>query len=124
MDKIKMGKNGMIKVGIGQIIELIADFEVKGYSGKVTIPKGSTFQVLSGNTIAFNDGKLMVMPVDLEIDGYSAKGISKTIFRNLNNSFPLDEMLDDFDIKENDFEQEIINALEGLNFYDCTGNIS
>ena len=132
----------MVKINIGQMIDLTEDMTIYGLSGDEAIFKKGTklfvgaerkplhfFHTLHGQMISItpNDG--------LEItDRYSVNGLAEWIYAHLSREFPIDEMLEDCccDDDDNDtpakqedyFKRIIADALEELGMYDYTGNRS
>lgn len=94
---------------IGEILTSTEDVELETLSGnKVTIPKGSKV-IIGADRLAhhFHNGKIQPIGSNDTIKGYDAEGISEYLFAFLNNNFPLKDMLDDYDISEDEFKKEI-----------------
>jgi len=117
-----------MKYGIGQILTLTKDIETTTLitETKKTVKKGTEFYVMADkrSPMAMQlNGKITLLPKDAEIEGFSAKGISKWLYMWLRNALPIDEMMEDYDIEKDYFIEKIENALEELSFYDHEGNI-
>lgn len=115
-----------MKVGIGQILKLKEDIVVSTFlkDKKEILKKGTQIQILADKEfMAFEDGCMMKIPSEFEVDGFSAKGIAGYIYNKL-DYLPLSDMLNDYEISEKEFKDIIVYALEELSFYNHEGNIS
>ena len=52
-----------------------------------------------------------------ELIGFDAEGIAEWIFRHLRNRTHIDDMMEDYDVTEDDIKSIISEALEELEFY-------
>lgn len=111
----------MNKYNIGQQIKFTKDLEVDGLFKNFTIKEGSKAWVTASKdhpSLHLANGKeLLLDKDDVELVGYDAEGLSKFIYRYLRTRIPIDEMIDCYDIKGEDFEEFIVEALEELGFY-------
>lgn len=109
----------MSVVKIGQIIESKVETKVeKALSGEVvTIPKGNKVIIgADGFAHHLKDGMIQPLGEDMEIKGYDAAGIAKYLYDRLGNCFAIDEMLENYDLSESDFVEEIEYCLDDIGF--------
>lgn len=116
----------MDKYNIGQQVEFMQDMEVNsGFGDKSTIRKGTKAWVTASKnypSLYFNGGKEFLLNRDnTELVGYSAKGLAQFIFNYLSIWLPMDDMMEDYEVTEEEFKQKIEEALEELGFFE--GNI-
>ena len=86
--------------------------------------KGTTLYIGADKFVHYRNGNIRKLGDNFEVKGYSAKGLAGYMYSILSYRFPIDEMLEDYDLDVGDFKEEIEMALEELVFYDDTGNIS
>jgi len=104
---------------IGQEITSTHDFEIElSLSGKTLLVKeGDKGFVDSNGNIHYTTGeargKIQHLN-DTEIKGYDHENIAKMLFRRLNNQFNLKESLDDYDVSEKDFLEELEDILSDI----------
>lgn len=102
---------------IGQILTYKADTVVeKALSDKkVLIPKGSKI-IIGADKLAhhINNGMIQPLSEDSTVDGYDSSGLATYIFMHIKSYFPMDEMLDDYDIADQDVIDEIEYALDDI----------
>lgn len=106
---------------IGQILTSECDVEVeKVLSGdKVIVPKGNKI-IIGADNMAHHLRNGMIQPLgeNIEVKGYDTKGISKFIFSWISRFYPIDEMLEDYEVDEKEFKSEMECALEEIGFYE------
>lgn len=117
-----------MKYNIGEMLILEEDLELESCFGNKKLKKKGTKRFVSANKkmpgLLYLDGKIQLLPKDIEIEGYSVEGISEWLYIWLKNAFPLDEFFDDYEIGKEEFKDKIAEALEELGMYDNTGNRS
>ena len=95
---------------IGQILISTEELELeKALSGeKVIIPKGNEV-IIGGDNFAHHirSNIIQVLPIDAVIEGYDCEGLADYIVRKLKAMYPLSEMLEDYEIDEKDFTDDI-----------------
>ena len=94
---------------IGEILISTKDQELDTMFGdKVIIPKGSKV-IIGADRLAhhFRDGKIQPISKDSTVKGYDSKGIAEYLFTFLSCIYPMNDMLDDYDISEDEFKKEI-----------------
>ena len=102
---------------VGQILEANCDTEVeKALSGeKVVIPKGNKI-IIGADKFAHHlrDGMIQPLQKDAIVEGYDSEGIAEYLTKKLSAIFPLEEMLEDYDIEKERFEEEIDFLLDDI----------
>ena len=102
---------------IGQILTSNCDVEVeKALSGdKVIIPKGNKI-IIGADMFAHHIRNGMIQPLakDAVVKGYDSEGIAEFLYTWIGKYFPLEEMLDGYDITEKEFIEEIEVALNEI----------
>lgn len=100
---------------IGQEIEITKDFVLESCLGTkvLEVKKGDKGYIDGNGCIHYTTGKArgMIQKAKAEIKGFDYENISKIIFNRLNNSYNLDEFLDDYDIDKYELTEEIENVL-------------
>lgn len=110
-----------IKHKIGQKIEFTKDCDFDtGFGNKYTVSKGSKGWVsafTNPGLLHLENGKEIVLNNDdVEIEGYDSKGLAEFIYKYLKLTFPIDEMLEGYEVKEDNFKDCIGYALHELGF--------
>lgn len=106
-------KNKVLK--IGQEIEFTEDFEIERVLSKekVSVKKGDLAIITSRKIALYTKGEakgIMQNLKDIELNGYDHENIARMILNRLNNTFGLDEYLED-DYDSDDFIEEIEDVL-------------
>jgi hypothetical protein len=116
-----------MKHSIGQKLILKEDLETEGFLGKKEIRKKVQRYFVTADKeaprVIHENGDIQLLPKDTKIDGFSAKGIADWIYSYLSKNLPLNDALADYDIEVKDFKNNIVDALEELDFYNADGNI-
>ena len=105
-----------MKYKIGQILTSNQDTEVeKALSGeKVVIPKGN--KIIIGE-LAHHLRTGMIQPLGTaEVEGYDSEGLAEYLLFVLKAHFPIDEMLEDYEISERRLLDEIEYAFDDIGF--------
>ena len=114
----------MEKYNIGQILTSKEDMELEGVFGKkTTVKKGNKIFIGADNFAHHLNGILQPLG-ECKVEGYSVEGIAEWVYMWVSKNLPLDEFLDDYEISEKDFKEQIEDALEELGMWDNTGNRS
>lgn len=96
---------------IGQILTSKEDVEIeKALSGeKVKIPKGNKV-IIGADKLAHHikNGYIQPLVEESTVEGYDTTGIAEYLYIVLRNHFPLNEMMDDYEITK----QEVVNEIE------------
>ena len=100
---------------VGQILEYTKDYYLKGLGGRVKIPKGQKVIIGADGFAYHTDGSFQPLG-DAIAKGYDTEGLANYIYAKISVYFPLDEMLEENDIAEEDFVDEIVCALEAIGF--------
>ena len=58
------------------------------------------------------------------MEGYSVEGIADWVYMWISKNLPLDDFLDEYEISDGEFKEQIEDALEELGMWDNTGNRS
>lgn len=104
----------------GELLISQADTVVeKALSGdRVVIPKGNKVVVgFDGFAHHIRNGCIQAFREGTEFDGFCNDGIVEIIYLYLLNQLPIREMLDDFDLTEDDVKNVIAEALEEIGLY-------
>ena len=107
-----------MKYKIGQILTSNQDTEVeKALSGeKVVIPKGNKI-IIGADKLAHHLRTGMIQPLGMaEVEGYDSKGLAEYLLFVLKAHFPIDEMLEDYEISERMLLDEIEYAFDDIGF--------
>ena len=107
-----------MKYKIGQILTSNRDIEVeKMFGEKVIIPKGNKI-IIGADKFAHHlkDGMIQPLQECIIVDGYDTEGIAEYLTKKLSAIFPLEEMLEDYDIEKARFEEEIDFLLDDIGF--------
>lgn len=101
----------MANYKIGQILTSAKDVEIeKALSGeKVKIPKGNKI-IIGADKLAHHirNGFIQPLAEDSTVEGYDTAGIAEYVYITLRSHFPLEEMMEGYEITK----QEIINEIE------------
>ena len=100
---------------VGQILEYTKDHYLTGLGGRVKIPKGRKVIIGADGFAYHTDGSFQPLG-DAIAKGYDTEGLANYIYAKISVYFPLDEMLEENDIAEEDFVDEIVCALEAIGF--------
>ena len=107
-----------MKYKIGQILTSNRNIEVeKMFGEKVIIPKGNKI-IIGADKFAHHlkDGMIQPLQKDTIIEGYDSEGIAEYLVKKLSAMFPLEEMLEDYDIEKERFEEGIYFLLDDIGF--------
>lgn len=101
----------MANYKIGQILTSTEEVEIeKALSGeKVKIPKGNKV-IIGADKLAHHirNGFIQPLAEGSIVEGYDTAGIAEYVYITLRNHFPLEEMMEGYEITK----QEIINEIE------------
>ncbi len=101
----------MANYKIGQILTSAKEVEIeKALSGeKVIIPKGNKV-IIGADKLAHHirNGFIQPLAEGSTVEGYDTVGIAEYVYITLRNHFPLEEMMEGYEITK----QEIINEIE------------
>ncbi len=103
---------------IGQILVSSEDVEVrKALSDeKVIVPKGNKV-IIGADKLAHHIRTGMIQPIgDAEVKGYDSGGLAEYLAMVLMARLPIAEMLEDYDLDEKAFKNEIEYALDDIGF--------
>lgn len=99
------------KYKIGETFTVQSDYEgtLALSETKKTVRKGSKI-IIGADRLAHhvNDGMIQPLAEDAEVKGYDAKGLSEYILLCLTAHYPIDEVLEEYDISKDD----VIERLE------------
>ena len=85
---------------------------------KVTIPKGNPVVIgFDGLAHHIRTGRIQPFNEGTRIRGFTSTGLIRVIMETLEDQYPMDEMLSDYDITKEDFEDTIECALEEIGLY-------
>ena len=107
-----------MKYKIGQILTSNQDVEVeKALSGeKVVIPKGNKI-IIGADKLAHHLRTGMIQPLGTaEVEGDDSEGLAEYLLLVLKAHFPIDEMLEDYEISERMLLDEIEYAFDDIGF--------
>lgn len=107
----------MAEYKIGQILTISENVEMKkALSDKPEIVKKGTEIIIGADGLAHHifSGNIQPISKDSVIKGYDSEGIAAYITKILSRKFPLDEMLEDYDINKSDFRDEIEYLLDEI----------
>lgn len=107
-----------MKYKIGQILTSNRDMEVeKALSGeKVVIPKGNKI-IIGADKLAHHLRTGMIQSLGTaEVEGYDSEGLAAYLLLVLKAHFPIDEMLEDYEISERMLLDEIEYAFDDIGF--------
>lgn len=100
---------------VGQEIKMTKDFTLVSCLGTkvLEVKKGDKAYIDGSGFAHYTTGKARgsIQKTNAEIRGFDYENISKIIFKRLDNSYNVDEYLDDYDIDKNEFIEEIESAL-------------
>lgn len=114
----------MDKYNIGQIITCKEDMELEGVFGKKTkVKKGTKVYIGADNFAHYLNGMLQPLG-ESKVEGYSVEGIADWVYMWVSKNLPLDDFLDEYEISDEEFKEQIEDALEELGMWDNTGNRS
>ena len=118
---VKMNTKNAIKEAkvphykVGQILKYTKDHYLTGFGGRVKIPKGQKVIIGADGFAYHTDGSFQPLG-DAIAKGYDTEGLANYIYAKISVYFPLDEMLEENDMAEEDFVDEIACALEAIGF--------
>ena len=102
---------------IGQILTSAKDVEIEeALSGeKVKIPKGNKV-IIGADKFAHHirNGFIQPLAEGSKVEGYDTSGIAEYVYITLRNHFPLEEMMDDYEITKQEVTNEIEYALDEI----------
>ena len=102
---------------IGEILESKKDVTVKKELSdeEIIIPKGNKI-IIGADKLAHHlrDGMLQPLQEGSEVEGYDCEGLAEYLFLCLRAYLPLNEMLEDYEISEKEFREEIEYALDEI----------
>lgn len=108
-----------MKYRIGQILTSNRDIEIeKAISGeKVIVPKGNKV-IIGADKFVHHIKSEMIQPFKegIEVEGYDTRGLALYLYMCLSNSFPIDEMLENYDCTKESFIEEIEYSLDNIGF--------
>lgn len=101
---------------LGQILVANQDIEVElPLSGKKEIiKKGSKAIVGFDKRLHHYNGKIQCFADDIEIDGMCGNGLAEFIFDILKAKFPMKEMMEGYDVTDDEIMEELIYALDEI----------
>lgn len=104
-----------MKVKIGEEIKFKEGFEIESFGGKKKIVKEGDRGVITKHGVVkylSGDAKGMLQKIEeLEVKGCDHENIVNMIFNRLNSAFNLRDMLEQEDIEEKEFKEEIEDLL-------------
>lgn len=109
-----------MQLKIGQIMTCQKDFTIDTEisNTKLNIKKGDKCIVRSDKVVKYLNGeasgKLQALSQSFEVRGYDIDGITKQIIKELRWSLPLDEMMEDYHIEEEEVQDAIFCALRDI----------
>ena len=105
----------------GQLLISKEPVEIEKFGGeKVIVPAGNKVVVgFDGFAHHLKNEFIQPFTKNTVLKGFCCDGVVETIYQYLNARFPLDDMLSDYDLTENDFREDMAYALEeiGMNSY-------
>ena len=105
---------------IGEEIGFSEEFELESAFGgnKVTVKEGDRGYFDSKGMIHYTTGqargKIHSLGKEIEVKGYDHESIAKIIVKRIKNQFELMEFLEDYDVSEKDFIEEIEDVLNDI----------
>ena len=99
-----------MKYKIGQILTSNRNIEVEKMFGEKVIIGADKF------AHHLKDGMIQPLQKDTIIEGYDSEGIAEYLVKKLSAMFPLEEMLEDYDIEKERFEEGIYFLLDDIGF--------
>lgn len=102
---------------IGQILTSKVDTVVKKALSdeEVVIPKGNKIIIGADNFAHYiKNGMLQPLAKGTEVKGYDCEGIAEYLYLCLKSHLPLNEMLEDYEVDEKTFMEEIECALDEI----------
>jgi len=113
----KKESNNAKSARIGQKMEFTDDFTVGTlFHGEEVIKKGTVLYVGADGFFHIENGKMLRMDDDFEVNGFDPDGMADYIYKIISREFPLDDMFDDYDVDQQEFKEEISFALDELGF--------
>ena len=110
------------KYAIGQILTAKRDLKVeKAMSGEIVEVKKDSKVIIGADKLAHHWDGSIVQPLakDIVVEGYDASGLATWIAHILLQEVPcLADVIEDYDINVEDFQQTIESALEEVGFYE------
>lgn len=115
----------MSKYNVGQVLIYKEDSELEGVLGtKKMIRAGTKVYIGADNFAHYLNGIIQPLGNADKPEGYSVKGIADWVYMWVSARLPLDDFLNEYDISEKEFKEQIEDALEELGMWDNTGNRS
>lgn len=108
-----------MKLKIGQEITIQEDFEIETPLShkKIKVQIGDKGFIDSNGLIHYTTGKARgkIQKIDgIEVDGYDYENIANLIFKKLNSTFDIKDIVEDYDISTKDFTGEIEDILSDI----------
>ena len=107
----------MLKYKIGQILTSKVDTEIElALSGeKLKIPKGNKI-IIGADKFAHHirDGRIQPLGDGETVEGYDNAGIAEYLYIVLRNHFPIEEMMEGYEISKEEIIDEIECALDEI----------
>ena len=101
---------------VGQILEFTEDYYLKGFvEDRIKIPKGKKV-IIGADGFAYHTDGLFQPLGDAVVEGYDTEGLANYIYAKMSVYFPIDEMLEENEITEEYFMDELACALEAIGF--------
>ena len=108
-----------LKFKYGQVLVANQDVEVISIDGeKDIIKKGSKAVIGFDGIMLHYNGYTQGFSDEIKIEGISPSGIAEYLTDYLKAKFPLREMLEDFDLNEEEFGQAIFEAFEEIGLFE------
>lgn len=106
----------MAEYKIGQILVFKKDVKVeKALSNEIVVIPKESKAIIGADNLAHHLSNDMMQPLgDAEVSGYDAAGLAKYLIMSLKSHFPIDEMLENYDIEEKELMDEIKYALNDI----------
>lgn len=84
--------------------------------GRITNDDDGNYIIIGADhlTHGMRDGKIRKLPENTEVEGYNSYGLTEFLIDRLKRVYPIDDMLDDYQITEDEFKEEIICVFEEL----------
>lgn len=104
----------------GQVLITNQDIKLQEVeTGKeIIIKEGSKAIVGFDDILHYYNGSCQEISEEIEISGISPNGLAEFVIDCLVSRFPVNEMLEDFQIPIDDFHKTIVEALNGIGIYE------
>lgn len=105
---------------IGEQISFSQDFEIEAIisGNKLQVKAGDKGYIDSRCSIHYTSGqakgKIQNLRKEIEVNGYDYENIAKMIYKRLENQFGVNDFLEDYEIPEKDFIDEIGDVLSDI----------